>query len=247
MSAIAFPAPPKGRSINYGERLRLPAPQGTISAVLVQAPTKGTPERLIIYAHGNAEDLSELGSRLQRLAMDCQADVLAFDYYGYGMSDGIPSAVGLNVSIDAAYEEAKKRVTDPMNIVVYGRSLGGGPAIDLVSRHPEIGSLVLQSPLTSGVKWLLGLGCFGKAMSCLLTCADLFHNDRKIRNVHQPVLIMHGAQDRVVPIQHGQALFQLAKNAPTPLWVPWAGHNDMPEDDCNSRVKAFIRGGYRTQ
>lgn len=242
--AIAFPAPPRGRTddtlLKDAELVRLKTDQGNVDAVFIHPPRNRAAGRLILYAHGNAEDLSELKPYLLKIASQCDANVFAFDYFGYGNSDGKASEKGCYQSMKAAYEYALTRVASPKRIIVFGRSLGGGPAIDLVARHPEIGGLVLQSPLTSGIKWMFGQGCVGTILSFCLTCVDCFKNDRKILKVDQPVLIMHGTHDQFIPLHHGEKVFALCRNKAAPFWAGLRGHNNMPEDECIARIKLFI-------
>merc|ERR1712187_398462 len=106
-----------------------------------------------------------------------------------------------------------------------GRSIGSGPTIDLAIRHPEIRGMVLQSPIESclrvfaneNIRWM------GEGL-------DIFKNYEKIDRVTCPVLIMHGAADKVVPIENAVALHAQCTNAVEPLWLQAHGHNDMPSD-----------------
>ena len=56
---------------------------------------------------------------------------------------------------------------------------------------------------------------------------DRFPNLRHIRQVHAPVLVMHGTADAVIPISHGRRLYDAASNPKQSLWVEGAGHNDL--------------------
>jgi hypothetical protein len=83
----------------------------------------------ILYSHGNAEDIGELGEVLEAFKAHGYA-VVAYDYSGYGMSTGAPSEQAAYANIMTVYdyltEDEKLR---PEQIVVFGRSVGGGPGL----------------------------------------------------------------------------------------------------------------------
>lgn len=91
------------------------------------------------------------------------------------------------------------------NIVVMGRSIGSGPAIDLASKH-DIGNLVVISPFIS-IKEATSdlLGIVGSLARYLVK--DRFQNIDKIGKVKCPILFIHGQNDSVVPFSHSQKLY----------------------------------------
>jgi abhydrolase domain-containing protein 17 len=56
---------------------------------------------------------------------------------------------------------------------------------------------------------------------------DKFRNIDKIKEVHCPILIIHGKDDRIVPFWHGEKLFEAANEPKLKFWVDDAGHNDL--------------------
>lgn len=132
---------------------------------------------------------------------------------------------------------------DPKKIVFYGRSLGTGPSVDICSRTPDIAGCILESPLESGIRCAIGV-----CTSITLYPLDIFKNYSKIEMVECPVLIMHGEDDTVVPIDNGKALYSQLQTRPFhesvdyhPLWVENAGHNDMPRDVVLKECRRFLR------
>lgn len=232
VSALAFPAPACSRELRASLRKRpdflsLTTSDGyRIGALHIRRNTG----RTILYSHGNAE----------AMALLCAADVMAYDYCGYGISEGTPSEDGCYSAIDAAYKYLIELGIIPTTIIAYGRSLGSGPTVDLVARHPEIRAMVLQSPLESVGR--AGLGCcgLGRFASCMLYDLDMFRNYEKIEDVQCPVFIIHGQADRIVPLHNGEALFEACSSAAAPFWVPGCGHNDLPYDVCLVRVREFL-------
>jgi abhydrolase domain-containing protein 17 len=172
----------------------------------------------LLYAHGNAEDLGQLVPLLEELQRSGFA-VLAFDYRGYGASTGGPTtAAGATEDMEMVYRHATRTLGVPTSrLVLYGRSVGSGPATDLAARLP-VGGLVLESAFTSA---------FVVMTRVTLLPFDRFQNLRHIRRVRAPVLVMHGTDDEVIPIAHGRRLYEAAWNPKQALWVEGAHHNDV--------------------
>lgn len=85
-----------------------------------------------------------------------------------------------------------------------------------------------------------GRVAFGEAASWLGYHMDLFRNYEKVDLVQCPVLIIHGEEDDVVPIGHGQAIYEALRKPVDPLWLPGFGHNDLPNEPCLRRVREFM-------
>ena len=194
----------------------VPTDGGSIATLHLPNPRAAV---TVLYAHGNAEDLGQLAPYLEELRRTGFA-VLAFDYRGYGMSTGSPpSAKGATSDMEAVYRHAVKTLAiPPSRIVLFGRSVGSGPATDLASRVP-IGGLVLESAFVSAFRVLTRVS---------LLPFDRFHNLRHIRRVRAPVLVIHGTADEVIPASHGRLLYEAAGQPRQALWIDGAHHNDVP-------------------
>ncbi len=169
------------------------------------------------YFHGNGEDLGDLGPRLRALHQRGYA-VFAVEYPGYGLNGGQPSEKGIYDMTQAGLNYLRDVRQVPLrNVIAYGRSLGGGPAVELASRE-LIGGLILESAFTSAFRVVTGVK---------LLPFDKFDNLARIRRVECPVLVMHGTQDRVVPFSHGKTLWAAVPGRQQYLWIPDAGHNNL--------------------
>jgi fermentation-respiration switch protein FrsA (DUF1100 family) len=126
-------------------------------------------------------------------------------------------------------------------IVLYGRSLGTGPTIELSSQEPcGLAGMILQSPLATAISTQCPRCC---ATSCL-SPVDIFTNNTKVGAAQYPTLIIHGTADRVVPCAHGRQLHQLLAKPMTPFWAEGAGHNDIDylhSDQYYETLRGFIR------
>jgi abhydrolase domain-containing protein 17 len=198
-----------------------------ISAIYLPNPQA---KYTLLYIHGNAEDLGDVRPMLDRL-QGLGFSVFAYDYRGYGTSDGTPSEQNAYRDADAAYTYLTQQLKiSPKQIIVYGRSIGGGSATELVTRHKTAG-LILESTFTSAFRVILPFP---------LLPFDKFTNLDKLKQVHCPVLVMHGEIDRTIPIQHGQKLYQAASAPKISLWVKDAGHGEVPAIAGNRYDEALL-------
>lgn len=194
----------------------------------------------LLVIHGNAEDISQAQSSLQKMSNYLCASVFAVEYPGYSISEASsPREYLCYEAADAAYAHLTTVLrVPPEHIVPYGRSMGTGPAVHLASSYPEIKRMVLISPLESGAR-----AAFGRFASVVGYPLDIFKNYRKIGHVQARTCIIHGKADKVVPIENGlrlhRSLCERGKAAP-PLWLEGYGHNDMPTSEILSHVKAFL-------
>lgn len=188
----------------------------------------------ILYSHGNAEDLGDSRFLLEQFRQRGFA-VFSYDYPGYGMSQGKPSELGTYQAIDAAYDYLTQQLKIPPDqIIAYGRSVGGGPSVDLASRQP-LGGLILESTFLSTFRVKIDLPLYP---------FDKFANLRKISAVKVPVLVIHGTVDQVIPFSHGQRLFEAIKTPKLSFWVEGADHNDVSQvagDRYEQILKEFIQ------
>jgi fermentation-respiration switch protein FrsA (DUF1100 family) len=195
--------------------LRLPTADGERIAA-VYFPNLAATYTLLL-SHGNAEDLGWVLPSLPPLR-DLGFGVFAYDYRGYGLSEGRPSERHVYADIDAAYEYLTRELrVPPARIILYGRSLGAGAAVDLAARR-AVGGLILESPFLTAFRVMTRVPVFP---------FDKFRNVDKIGRVRCPVLIMHGEADEIVPLWHGQRLFERVPGPKMFVSVPGAHHNDF--------------------
>ena len=183
----------------------------------------------LLVSHGNAEDLGDDHAWLQDLRRE-GFSVFAFDYQGYGTSEGKPSENALYEDEFAAYDYlAVNLATPPDRILIYGRSIGGGPAIHVAARRPAAG-LILQSTFVSAFRVLTRIP---------LLFFDKFPNSREIRHVHCPVLVMHGTADSVISFWHGEELFRRANEPKQFFAIQGADHNDVEVASVRNALDQF--------
>jgi len=185
----------------------------------------------LLVSHGNAEDLGDDREWLWDLRR-AGFSVLAYDYQGYGTSQGKPGETAAYEDELAAYEYLTRDLkTSADHIIIYGRSVGSGPAVHLAARQPAA-ALILQSPFVSA---------FRVVTRVPLLPFDKFPNYKEIGRVRCPVLIIHGANDSVIPLWHGQRLFDAANQPKQFVVVPRADHNDLDMVAGPIYAKALVR------
>jgi pimeloyl-ACP methyl ester carboxylesterase len=149
--------------------------------------------------------------------------VLVFDYPGYGRSTGTPSEQGCYDAADAAFKNiVDEHQVTPTNVLLVGRSLGTGVAVELASRRLHR-ALVLVSPFTS-IPDVAQAWC--PLVPAALLMRNRFDSLSKIGECAGPIMIVHGSGDRRVPFSLGERLFQAVSERGRFLAVPGAGHGD---------------------
>lgn len=191
---------------------------------------------VVLYFGGNAADRSY---RLFEIEVLCEAgaDVLIFDYRGYGDSAGEPSEEGLARDARAIWRYATEiKKIEPRRLVLYGESLGGGVAVrlasDLGQKKTELGGLILRSTFNSLSD---AASCHFRWLPVRWLLVDRFASDQCICHITCPLLQLHGRRDTIVPFRLGQQLFAAApEKSATGLAkrfvdLPNADHNDVME------------------
>jgi fermentation-respiration switch protein FrsA (DUF1100 family) len=181
----------------------------------------GTAQMLLLWFHGNAGNLSDRADLMVRLAR-LPVQVFIVDYRGYGRSEGRPSEQGLYRDADAAwrYLVSERRVR-PGQIVVFGKSLGGVPAVDLATRVNPAG-LILESTFTSVPD--MAARHFPFIPGALIR--SRMDSLSKIADIRVPKLHIHSPSDEVVPYQLGKRLYEAAATPKRFYEVDGAGHNE---------------------
>jgi hypothetical protein len=132
-------------------------------------------------------------------------------------------------NIEAAYEYLTKvRMIQPSDIILYGRSLGGGASCYLAAKTAmqgqSVGGLVLHSAFLSVYKVVTEVNGLDMQM-----VGDMFHNEKRARNIRCPTLIIHGKRDGVVPFWHAPRLLSAIpkEHRWKPLFMEDIGHNSI--------------------
>ena len=185
----------------------------------------------LVFSHGNADDIGSCLSYCQWLATSLKVNVFVYDYVNYGHSSkGTTSEDNLHHSIEAVYGYLTAALKIPNEkIFLFGKSLGSIPTIWLGSRDyiNILAGIILVSPLASGARIMIQGNHIPKQWMHRLD--SIFGpNISYINRVRQPVYIIHGTRDDIIPIRNSYDLWdRLTPRAQyPPLWLD-AGHNDI--------------------
>jgi len=194
---------------------------------VIPAPSDSSGLWLLI-CHGNAGNLSEFDRPLHYAGLrQLGMSLLAFDYRGYGESDGAPSEQGLYRDADAAYRFLREiRGVPADRIVVFGHSLGSAVAIHLASRQPAAG-LIVEGALTSATD---RGGELYPYLPIRWIARSRFSSIDKVSGIAVPKLFLHAADDDVIPQAHGRRLFDAAQEPKTFVELQ-GGHADAFDVD----------------
>ena len=175
---------------------------------------------VLLWFHGNAGNLTYRYDMIRKM-VEIPLHVFIIDYRGYGKSEGTPNEKGLYVDAQAAWDYLTLvRSIEPQRIVIFGKSLGGVPAIDLATRVNPAG-LIVQSSFTSAGDMAAKLMPFLPRF-LLHTRMDSLS---KIASVHCPKLFVHSRADEVIPYELGRKLFEAAAEPKEFYEVRGAPHN----------------------
>ncbi len=196
------------------------------------------PLAVVLYAHGNAGNLTHRRDVLQTLHRDLDCTVLLFDYRGYGKSGGKPDEAGVLLDGRAARDHlAELAGVDADAVVLMGRSLGTAVAVDLAAGEGAR-AVVLHSGFPSlpdvaachfpwlPVRWLM---------------RTRFHSLARIQDYHGPLLQAHGESDEIIPAELGRQLFAAAPMEHK-RWVSLGprGHNDPVPQEFYDVLREFL-------
>jgi len=194
------------------------------------------PKAVVLFAHGNAGNVAYWADVGRQWRRDLGVSILVFDYRGYGRSEGKPSEPGLMADGRAAraWLAARTGVAEDQ-IVLAGRSIGGGVMVDLATDGAR--GLILERTFTSIPD---AAACHYPWLPVRLLMRNRFDSLSKIKKYQGPLLMCHGDADTIVPMALGKALFDAANDPKQ--WITELGgeHNDPLPDNYLDAVKMFL-------
>lgn len=212
---------PPERNIPGAEKMWIDTEYGKIEAwFLPPVPGKGKiPAPAVIFAHGNGE-LIDFWPEEFRPFTQLGIGVLLVEYPGYGRSEGKPSQQSITDTFVTAYDLLiSRKDVDSSRIILVGRSIGGGAICQLAAKRPSA-ALILMSAFISARSFA------PRYLAPGFLVQDPFDNREVVRSYPEPVLVIHGNRDELIPYKHGTALFRSAKQGKMITYD--AGHNDCP-------------------
>ncbi|MFC2172529.1 alpha/beta hydrolase [Acidobacteriota bacterium] len=223
---------PRSASPGQGEQAAildgtLPVEEHTGNGYRLFVHEPGAP--VILYFHGNGEIAADYDG-IAPAYKDVGASLLVVDYRGYGWSTGEPRISTLLPDAEAVAtkcpEVLKNAGLENSPLFIMGRSLGSAPAIHLAHKFPQMfKGVIIESGFFETHPLLRTLGLPDGLIEGV---PDPIENDRKVREISLPLLIIHGEQDFLIPVTNGQSLFDACPSESKRIVrIANAGHNDL--------------------
>ncbi|XP_037688667.1 protein ABHD12B isoform X1 [Choloepus didactylus] len=182
---------------------------------------------VVVYLHGSAlHRAASQRLKLVEMLRDGGFHVLSVDYRGYGDSTGKPTEEGLTTDAVCVYEWAKAR-SGSTPVCLWGHSLGTGVATNaakvLEEKGRPVDAIILEASFTN--MWEASInypllkiyrklpGFLRLLMDALRKDRIVFPNDENVKFLSSPLLIVHGEDDKTVPLEFGIKLYETAYNA----------------------------------
>ena len=178
-------------------------------------------EKTVLFMHGNAGNISH---RLETIRFYHQLGLnfFIFDYRGYGQSTGNTSEAGTYLDAAAAWDYLiGEQNMDAEQIIIAGRSLGGGIASELANNVTPA-MLILESTFTSMPDASKKHYPF---MPISIILKHRYETLNKLKNISCPIVIVHSRNDEVIPFSHAEINFERA-NQPKKFIELRGGHGN---------------------
>ncbi len=186
-------------------------------------PREGAHRNVVVF-HGNAENVATTVEDYgEQVSEHLNANVLAFDYRGFGKSVGLPTETVVIADGIAAVQWLMATNNVPsQDIIYYGSSIGGGVACG-VAQHLPPKMLLLDrtfGDLVSPASALYPIFPVGWIMS------NRYDSVARIKSFEGPVFISHFEQDELISIAEARRLFEAAPS-PNKKFLSMPGGNHL--------------------
>lgn len=190
-------------------------------------------DKWLVIAHGRKSNIEYKFNQFKLIADSLGANVVSFDYVGYGLSYDTPaSEQSCYDSLESVmYELIHVHGVDKQNIIMVGQSLGSGIVVDYAVKYDWQQPIILMSPYKSILSVVLG--------KRFLRSYDIFCTLDKLPSIKCPVKILHGENDKVISAKkHGMVVYETIPNEykMKPVWLQNAGHHilsHLTEENIN--------------
>ena len=191
--------------------------------------------KTLLFFHGNAGSLE---NRIHKLNHFKEMDInfLIIAWRGFSGNKGKPSEKGLYDDGQSAINWLKNNGLDEKNLILYGESLGTGVATHL-AQNKNFAGIILETPFTSMID---AAKTFYPYIPVKLLLKDKFENQKKIKNINLPILIMHGEVDQIVPFSMGKKIYEIANEPKYSYFTKYDNHMMEFDERLVNAIKSFI-------
>ncbi len=194
---------------------------------------------VIVLFHGNAGTIANRAPTAAYFSKQGYGFLLV-EYRGYGGNPGSPSENGFYSDGRAAMRWLmQKQHIKEQDIIIYGQSIGTGPASQMAVEYKSARALVLEAPFSN----MPDEACATYPWICPFKSftLDKYDNIVKAPYFDMPTLIVDGTDDDVIPHSQGADL-AAAVGAPFKKYVliKGAGHNDLRRFGLLPLISKFL-------
>ena len=192
--------------------------------------------KTLLFFHGNAGSLE---NRIHKLNHFKEMDInfLIIAWRGFSGNKGKPSEKGLYDDGQSAINWLKNNGLDEKNLILYGESLGTGVATHL-AQNKNFAGIILETPFTSMID---AAKTFYPYIPVKLLLKDKFENQKKIKNINLPILIMHGEVDQIVPFSMGKKIYEIANEPKYSYFTKYDNHMMEYDEKLILALKSFLK------
>ena len=174
----------------------------------------------LLFFHGNAFQIAKYAPHLLPF-VEKGYGVLMMEYRNFGNTKGV--TLQEDIFADAAATFDWLTAQGYPQIVVYGYSYGTAVAAGLTTRRP-VQKLILTAPFAS----MRGLVAEKPVPLGSWVMRDTYPSAEYLRQYHNPLLVVHGANDSLIPVHHGQMMYEAAASSDKELAVlPQTDHRNI--------------------
>ena len=195
----------------------------TLNIVQFLPKVTGVKKGIVLYFHGNRDNINRY-AKYAAIFTDKGYEVWMPDYPGFGKSSGRISEELIYAEATEVYKLAKSQISTD-SIIVYGKSLGSGPASYLASRQ-VCKRLILETPYYSIPSLFRS---YAPIYPTDWMSRFKFPNGENLRNVVEPITIFHGTSDKVVFYRNASKLKSILKPRDEFITIKDGGHNNLAE------------------
>jgi pimeloyl-ACP methyl ester carboxylesterase len=192
--------------------------EGAVLACHFHRPRKDA--RTVIHFHGNGETVDDYVPWFPEMMEQRGLNTFLAEYRGYGASTGRPLYGAMLDDTEAIFDAVGQ---PEEQLVVFGRSVGSTYAIELVSRHPRVGALILESGIANPLERLMirfrpaELGVDAEELARVVT--ERLDHRAKLEGFGGDLLVLHAADDALIDVSHGRRLAEYGPAGRTELLI----------------------------
>ena len=192
--------------------------------------------KTIVYFHGNAGKLENRIHKLNHFK-DIDVNFLIISWRGFSGNSGKPTERGLYEDGKSTIDWLKNIGLSDKDIVLYGESLGTGIATH-IAQNRKFAGLVLETPFTSMVDAAKNVYPY---IPVGILLKDRYENEKKIKHINIPVLVMHGEADQIVPFKMGKKIYEIANKPKYSYFTKYDNHMMEYDDKLVFALSSFIK------